>query len=46
MLIEQLPIDKEQFPRLKEHVGHRVSEVVVGAGIGFFLTLFFIRLFA
>jgi acid phosphatase family membrane protein YuiD len=46
MLIEQLPINKEQFPRLKEHVGHRANEVIVGAGIGFFLTLFFIRLFA
>ncbi len=46
MLIEQLPISKEQFPRLKEHVGHRANEVVVGAAIGFFLTLFFIRLFA
>jgi uncharacterized protein len=46
MLIEQLPINKEQFPRLKERVGHRASEVIVGAAIGFFLTLFFIRLFA
>lgn len=46
MLIEQLPIDKEQFPRLKEHVGHRANEVIVGAAIGFFLTLLFIRLFS
>jgi uncharacterized protein len=46
MLIEQLPINKDQFPRLKEHVGHRANEVIVGAGIGFFLTLFLIRLFS
>lgn len=46
MLVEQLPINKEQFPRLKEHVGHRVNEVIVGAAIGFFFTLFFIRLFS
>lgn len=46
MLIEQLPIDKERFPRLKERVGHRVSEVIVGGVIGFFLTLLCIALFS
>jgi len=44
MLTEQLKgeIDEKKFPRLKEHVGHRVSEIIVGAVIGFFLTLIFI----
>jgi uncharacterized protein len=44
MLVEQLDIDKKKFPRLKERIGHRISEVIVGAIIGFFLTLFFARL--
>lgn len=39
MLIRQLNINEEQFPRLKERVGHRLSEVVVGGILGFFLTL-------
>lgn len=39
MLIRQLQIDTEKFPRLKERIGHRVNEVLVGALFGFFLTL-------
>jgi len=39
MLIRQLNISEEQFPRLKERVGHRISEVVVGGIYGFVLTL-------
>jgi len=39
MLIEQLDLDDRKFPRLKERVGHRVSEVVIGALIGFLGTL-------
>lgn len=39
MLISELPLDRKKFPRLKERVGHRLNEVVVGALIGFFLTL-------
>ena len=39
MLIRQLNISDEQFPRLKERVGHRVSEVIVGGILGFILTL-------
>ena len=39
MLIRQLNINEEQFPRLKERMGHRISEVIVGGIIGFFLTL-------
>jgi len=47
MLVDQLKgeIDESKFPRLKERVGHRVSEILGGAFIGFFLTLFFISLF-
>lgn len=37
-IIEQLKINKTDFPRLKERVGHRKSEVIVGAIIGFGLT--------
>ena len=39
MLIRQLNINEEQFPRLKERVGHRISEVIVGGIYGFLLTL-------
>ena len=39
MLIEQLKISEEQFPRLKERVGHRISEVIVGGILGFALTI-------
>jgi acid phosphatase family membrane protein YuiD len=45
MLIEQLNINETQYPRLKERMGHRVSEVIVGAIAGFVLTLIFIQLF-
>lgn len=38
MLIEQLKVSEKQFPRLKERTGHRVSEVIVGALMGFVLT--------
>ena len=36
----QLKIDKKEFPRLKERVGHRKSEVIVGGILGFLITLF------
>ncbi len=39
MLIRQLNINEDQFPRLKERMGHRVSEVIVGGIYGFTLTL-------
>lgn len=39
MLIRQLNIDEEQFPRLKERVGHRVSEVIIGGVFGVIATL-------
>lgn len=39
MLIRQLNINEEQFPRLHERMGHRISEVIVGGILGFVLTL-------
>ena len=44
MLIEQLNISEEQYPRLKERMGHRVSEVIAGAIVGLVLTIFFIAI--
>lgn len=45
MLVETLNLDKEKYPRLKEHMGHRMSEVSVGVVLGVVLTAFFIFLF-
>ena len=45
MLVNELPVDKRKFPRLKERIGHRLSEVIVGGAIGFFLSLVLIKLF-
>lgn len=39
MLIRQLNVSEEQFPRLHERMGHRVSEVIIGGLLGFFFTL-------
>lgn len=44
MLVNELPVDKRKFPRLKERIGHRFSEVIIGGLIGFFLTLFLLKL--
>ncbi len=44
MLIRQLNVNEEQFPRLKERVGHRVSEVIVGGILGIVLTLILAKL--
>lgn len=41
MLIRQLPIDESKFPRLKERIGHRVSEVIVGGIFGVIFTFLF-----
>lgn len=46
MLVEQLGIETDKFPRLKERVGHRVSEIIGGALVGLVLTLLFIYLFS
>jgi len=42
MLIRQLNIKETQFPRLKERMGHRISEVIVGGILGFVLTVILI----
>lgn len=42
MLVEQLSLNKDQFPRLKERVGHRTSEVVAGAVFGLIFSLILI----
>jgi hypothetical protein len=39
-IIEQLKISEKEFPRLKERVGHRKSEVIVGGILGFLITYF------
>lgn len=44
MLIRQLNVSEEQFPRLQERVGHRVSEVIVGGILGFILTIVLAKL--
>jgi uncharacterized protein len=44
MLVQQLNISEEQFPRLKERIGHRVSEVLVGGVGGFVFTVILIAL--
>jgi hypothetical protein len=42
MLIDELKLKKE-FPHLKERLGHRVSEVVVGGVYAFLLTISLIK---
>jgi len=44
MLVNELVVDKRKFPRLKERIGHRLSEVVVGGALGFSLTLLLAKL--
>jgi len=44
MLIRQLNINEEQFPRLKERMGHRINEIIIGGFLGFLLTMLFIKL--
>ena len=43
MLISELKLQKD-FPKLKERMGHRISEVVVGGICGFLLTLALIEI--
>ena len=43
MLIRQLNVNEDQFPRLKERVGHRVSEVIIGGIYGFLLTMLLVN---
>ncbi len=44
LLKEKVGIDKEKYPDLKERMGHRLSEVIAGAFIGFGLTLLLIAI--
>lgn len=46
MLVDQLNLNQNNFPRLKERVGHRISEIIGGAFVGLFLTLFLINIFS
>lgn len=43
-LIQALKLPTNDFPRLKERVGHRTSEVLVGGFVGFFLSTILIRI--
>jgi acid phosphatase family membrane protein YuiD len=44
MLIRQLNINEDQFPRLKERMGHRINEIIIGGLLGFLLTMLFIKI--
>ena len=44
MLIRQLSINEDQFPRLHERMGHRISEVIVGGILGVIFTLVLAKL--
>ena len=45
-LIQEIPnIEKKNYPLLRERVGHKPLEVLVGAILGFILTIFLIILF-
>ena len=44
MLVNELPVDKRKFPRLKERIGHRISEIIIGGAIGLLLSLFLVKL--
>jgi len=45
-LVQEIPdIEKENYPVLRERVGHKPLEVLVGAILGFILTIFLIILF-
>ena len=43
-LVEHLHLKQEEFPKLKERMGHRISEVIVGGLLGFFLALIFAKI--
>lgn len=42
MLVQSLDVDPKDFPRLKERIGHRSSEVLVGIIYGVFWSCLFI----
>jgi len=39
-IVTHLNLKEKDFPKLKERMGHKVSEVIVGGILGIFLTLF------
>ena len=45
MLVQTLKLDTKKYPRLKERVGHRTSEVIVGIIMGLGLTLILLKLY-
>lgn len=45
LITRQMNMDEKEFPRLKERMGHRKSEVLVGGILGFFLTFLLIEFF-
>ena len=45
-LVEELHINEKQFPRLKERIGHKLSEVIIGGIYGFLLTILLIKILA
>lgn len=45
MLVQSLNLDPKKYPRLKEHVGHRNSEVIIGLIYGALLTILFLKIF-
>jgi hypothetical protein len=44
MLAKKLELDPKEFPRLKERVGHKKIEVLVGGILGFVFTIGLIKL--
>ncbi|MDR3559148.1 MAG: divergent PAP2 family protein [Candidatus Pacebacteria bacterium] len=43
-LVARLNLDETEFPKLKERMGHRVDEVIVGGILGFLFTILLINL--
>jgi acid phosphatase family membrane protein YuiD len=43
-LVEQLNVDEKKFPRLKERIGHKISEVIIGGIYGLLLTMLLIKI--
>ncbi|HRZ95471.1 MAG TPA: divergent PAP2 family protein [Candidatus Moranbacteria bacterium] len=43
-LAEHLNLGKEEFPKMKERTGHKISEVIVGGMLGIFLTIFLAKI--
>ena len=44
MIVETLNLDPKKYPRLKERIGHRTSEVIVGILMGLVLTFALLKL--